>query len=313
MAMLLKIIQFYGRFLLSFSAIGFWWRQLFWPPFKPDFTGQTWLVTGASGGLGKSIVQQAAKAGATVLAAARSESKLKELIADSGAAGSNIIPVVADFGLQSSTAALIDKLNSEGRKIDVLVNNVGILLDDLAITAEGRETSFATNILTHFQLTEKGIETGLIKPDATVINMSSGGMYNAPLLVSKMNVTDPKQYRGVFAYAVHKRGQAELTKYWAQKYRAMKFYVMHPGWAKTDGVKTSLPRFYKILNTVLRDGYQGSETAIWLAATKPNCEPGAFWLDREPRSSHAFPATRITKNVPADLVAYLEKELASKA
>ncbi|MBL8642459.1 MAG: SDR family NAD(P)-dependent oxidoreductase [Rhodospirillaceae bacterium] len=310
MAMLLKILQFYGRFLLSFSAIGFWWRQLFWPPFKPDFSGQTWLVTGASGGLGKAIVQAAAKSGATVLAAARSEAKLKELVADSGSAGANIIPVVADLSLVKDTAAMIDKLNAEGRKIDVLMNNVGLLLDDLVLTAEGRETTFATNILTHFQLTERGIETGLLKPDAVVVNMSSGGMYNAPLLVSKMNVTDPKQYRGVFAYAVHKRGQAELTKYWAQKYRAMKFYVMHPGWAKTDGVKTALPRFYKILNLVLRDGHQGTDTAIWLAATKPNCEPGAFWLDRAPRESHAFAMTRITKNLPADLVDSLSKELA---
>ena len=308
MPMLLKIIQFYGRFLLSFSSIGFWWRSLFWPPLKPDFTGQTWLVTGASGGLGKSIVQNAARAGATVLAAARSSEKLNELIGQMP--GAKIIPVVADLSLQKDTATMVDHLTSAGHKIDVLVNNVGVLLDDHALTSEGRESSFAINILNHFLLTERGIEKGLLKPEATVINMSSGGMYNAPLMVAKMNVTDPSGYRGVFAYAVHKRGQAELTKYWHQKYRKMNFYVMHPGWAKTDGVKRSLPRFYKILNTVLRDAYQGSETAIWLAATKPKCEPGAFWFDREPRSSHAFPATRLTKNTPNDLTEFLMLELA---
>ena len=311
MAMFLKILQFYGRFLLSFSRIGFKWRALFWPPFKPNFTGQTWLVTGASGGLGKSIVQQAARAGATVLAAARNPDKLKDLIAETGA-NASIVPVAVDLALQKDTTAMVDDLVAKGHKIDVLVNNVGVLLDDLELTSEGRESSFAINILNHFLLTERGIEKGLLKADAVVINMASGGMYNAPLMVSKMNVTDPKSYRGVFAYAVHKRGQSELTKYWAQKYRAMKFYVMHPGWAKTDGVKRSLPRFYKILNLVLRDGYEGSETAIWLAATKPHCEPGAFWLDREPRSSHAFSATRLTKNVPADLVEYLQKELAKQ-
>ena len=308
MAMLLKIIQFYGRFLLSFSSVGFWWRSLFWPPIKPNFTGQTWLVTGASGGLGKSIVQSAARAGATVLAAARSSEKLNELIGQMP--GAKIIPVVADLSLQKDTAAMVDQLTSAGHKIDVLVNNVGVLLDDHALTSEGRESSFAINILNHFLLTERGIEKGLLKPEATVINMSSGGMYNAPLWVSKMNVTDPGSYRGVFAYAVHKRGQAELTKYWHQKYRKMNFYVMHPGWAKTDGVKRSLPRFYKILNTVLRDADQGSDTAIWLAATQPKCEPGAFWFDREPHSSHAFPVTRLTKNIPSDLVEYLTLELA---
>jgi dehydrogenase/reductase SDR family member 12 len=307
MAMLLKIIQFYGRYLLSFSSIGFWWRSKFWPPFQPDFKGQTWLVTGASGGLGKAIVQSAARAGATVLAAARSSEKLKELLADTP--GTKIIPVIADLSLQKDTTAMVDKLVADEHKIDVLINNVGVLLDDHALTAEGRESSFAINILNHFLLTERGIEKGLLKHDATVINMSSGGMYNAPLMISKMNVTDPASYRGVFAYAVHKRGQAELTKYWHQKYRSMNFYVMHPGWAKTAGVKRSLPRFYKILNLVLRDGQQGSETAIWLAAMKPKCEPGAFWLDREPRSNHAFAATRLTKNTPSDLVEYLTLEL----
>jgi len=236
---------------------------------------------------------------------------LKDLIAETP--GTAMEPVVVDFALQKDTTAMVDQLVSSGRKIDVLVNNVGVLLDDHEITSEGRESSFAINILNHYLLTERGIEKGLLKPDATVINMSSGGMYNAPLLVSKMNVLDPAAYRGVFAYAVHKRGQAELTKYWAQKYRSMNFYVMHPGWAKTDGVKRSLPRFYKILNLVLRDGHQGTETAIWLAATKPKCEPGAFWLDREPRSAHAFPATRMTKNIPSDLAEALAKELAKQA
>ncbi|MDX2142075.1 MAG: SDR family NAD(P)-dependent oxidoreductase [Rhodospirillaceae bacterium] len=308
MAMLLKIIQFYGRFLLSFSSIGFRWRALFWPPFMPNFTGQTWLVTGASGGLGKAIVQTAARAGATVLAAARSGEKLAEVIAETP--GANIVPVVVDLSLQKSTSRMVDDLAAAGHKVDVLVNNVGVLLDDHALTSEGRENSFAINILNHFLLTERGIEKALLKPDATIINMSSGGMYNAPLMVAKMNVTDPTGYRGLLAYAVHKRGQAELTKYWHQMHRGMNVYVMHPGWAKTDGVKRSLPRFYKILNTVLRDGHQGSDTAIWLAATKPKCEPGAFWFDRVPRSSHAFPATRLTKDVADDLVAYLKQELA---
>lgn len=308
MAMLFKIIQFYGRFLLSFTAIGFWWRQMFWPPFKADLKGQIWLVTGATGGLGKAVAQHAAKAGATVLALGRSADKLKQLIAETP--NTSIEAVTCELELQKDVQRVCDELAASGRKIDVLMNNVGILNHEMVKTAEGREQSFAINILNHFLLTEQGIAKGFLKPDATVINMSSGGMYNAPLLISQMNVIDPAKYRGVFAYAVHKRGQAELTKYWAQKHRGMNFYVMHPGWTKTEGVKRSLPRFYKILNLVLRDTYQGMETAIWLASTKPKCEPGAFWLDRLPRSSHAFPQTRLTKYISADLAEYLTQELA---
>jgi dehydrogenase/reductase SDR family protein 12 len=307
--MLLKIIQFYGRFLLSFTAIGFWARSLFWGRFAPDFSGQVWLVTGASGGLGKAIVDAAARAGATVLAAARSEAKLSELVAAHRAGA--VVPLAVDLALQRDTEALVGRLIQEGRKIDVLVNNVGILNNDFELTAEGREASFATNILTHFLLTERLIEKGILKPGAVVISMSSGGMYNAPLMVDRMNVTNPKAYRGVFAYAVHKRGQVELTKYWQETYgpRGFRFYVMHPGWAETAGVKRSLPRFYKILNAILRDGRQGTDTAIWLAATRPDCAPGAFWFDRAPRTEHIFDLTRQTKDTPASLAAYLRREL----
>jgi len=176
-----------------------------------------------------------------------------------------------------------------------------------------REYHSRRHILNHYLLTEKLIEKSVLKSDAVVINMSSGGMYNAPLMVDRMNVTKPERYSGVFAYAVHKRGQAELTKHWTAKYgaRGMKFYVMHPGWADTAGVERSLPRFHRILNAVLRDGRQGTETAIWLAAARPDGEPGGFWFDRKIRTSHVFPATRNSKNTPADLADYLAKELAT--
>lgn len=310
MAMFIKVCKFYGRFLLSFSAIGFWFRSLFWPRLNANFSGQTWLVTGASGGLGKAIVKQAVDANAVVLSAARSRAKLDDL---AKAFGPKVVPMVCDLALQRDVEKLIAELVASGKKIDVLVNNVGILANNFELTAEGRESSFATNILNHYLLTEALIEKGVLKNDAVVINMSSGGMYNAPLMVDRMNVTKPERYSGVFAYAVHKRGQAELTKYWTAKYgaRGMKFYVMHPGWADTAGVERSLPRFHRILNAVLRDGRQGTETAIWLAATKPDGEPGGFWFDRAVRTSHIFASTMTSKNTPADLADYLAKELAA--
>ena len=87
------------------------------------------------------------------------------------------------------------------------------------------------------------------QPQATIIEMSSGGMYNAPLTLDYMGMKDPKKYNGVYAYAVHKRGQAELVKYWQRRHGAsgLRCYVMHPGWADTDGVKTAMPNFRRRL------------------------------------------------------------------
>lgn len=310
--MLIKIVKFYGRFAPNFSAIGYYARRPFWGSLDADFTGQTWLVTGASGGIGRAIVLEAARRGARVLAVARDPLKLDQVVAEARDGGA-VVPMAADLSLMSETAALVNHLQAEGHRIDVLVNNVGAMFHQHQITAEGMELSYALNILNHYLLTERMINGALVNAGGTVINMSSGGMYNTSLKVDLMNVTDPKQYVGVVAYGVQKRGQAEVTRYWQDKYGAshdLRFYVMHPGWTDTEGVKTAMPRFRKILRLVLRDGEQGGDTAIWLAAKRPQADPAGFWFDRKPRSAHAYAATRKTRYTPEDLAAFLDKDIA---
>ena len=96
-----------------------------------------------------------------------------------------------DFALQQDTARLLDRLQAAGRKIDVLVNNVGVLLDDHSLTAEGRETSFGSNLLSHYHLTEGLIRRGLMAESrALVINMTSGGGYNVALGTGLLDI-DP--------------------------------------------------------------------------------------------------------------------------
>lgn len=313
LSMLVKIVKFYGRFAPTFSAVGYYARRPFWGSLDADFTGQTWLVTGASGGIGRAIVLEASRRGARVLAVARNPGKLDQLVSEA-MGGGEVVPMAADLSLMSETSALVERLQRENLRVDVLVNNVGALVHQHQLTAEGKESSYALNILNHYLLTEGLVAGGLINAGGTVINMSSGGMYNAPLMVDRMNVTDPAQYSGVFAYAVHKRGQAELTRYWQDKYgeeRDLRFYVMHPGWTDTEGVQTAMPRFRRILKLILRDGYQGGDTAIWLAAKRPEADPAGFWFDRKPRSAHAYPATRRTRHTPEDLAAFLEHEIDS--
>jgi len=310
-----KIVGFYSRFTASFTQVGYRWRRFSWPTFTPDYRGQRWLVTGGSGGIGRHVVLEAARAGATVTAVARSESKLGALRDDARKAGiAGVETECCDFTLQSDTERLLRRLEASGRKVDVLVNNVGVLLDDLSVTPEGRESSFVSNLLSHYQLTEGLIRQGLLAgPKATVINMTSGGGYNMPLMVAMLNVTDPAKYNGVFAYGFHKRAQMVLNQYWRDTYgsRGIAFYVMHPGWADTDGVKRSLPRFRKILRPILRDAASGADTALWLAGTRPTQpEHELVWFDRAIRPAHVYERTRVTKDTPQSLVAYLESELA---
>lgn len=303
MVLLWRILQFYGRFFFSFTAIGYGVRSLFWKSVKHDFSGQTWLVTGASGGIGKAIALAAARAGAQVILAARSAEKLEVAIRDAEP-GLDTTAETADLSLMREAAALAERL--AGRNIDVLVNNVGVLLNHHSLTDEGHETSFATNLLGHYLLTEKLLEAGCLGPGSAVINMSSGGMYNAPLTLAPMNPKTPERYNGGVAYALHKRAMAVLTDHWQTRHRGRRFYLTHPGWVDTEGVKSSLPTFRRLLKSVLRNADQGADTTLWLAATRPEPRPDAVWFDRAARPAHAFKRTRASKHAPGDLVALLE-------
>jgi dehydrogenase/reductase SDR family protein 12 len=311
-ARLKKVVAFYGRFLVSFSAIGYRARALTWQALPASFGGQTWIVTGATAGIGRATVEGATRRGATVLALARSREKLDALVRGAPGPG-KVIPIVVDLSLVADTQRAAAAIVAQGTRIDVLVNNVGLLLDDLSTTSEGFETSYATNLLTHWVLTEALLQGKVLAPQATIIEMSSGGMYNAGLTLDYMNMRDPRKYNGVYAYAVHKRGQAALVEYWQKRHGAtgLRCYVMHPGWADTDGVKTAMPNFRRRLRTVLRDSAQGADTALWLAATRPSDQgPEAFWFDRAPRAAHAYPHTIKSKYTPDDLATFLAKEAA---
>lgn len=313
---LAKIITFYARFTPTYTKTGYWARCLSWGSGpKLDFSGQTWLVTGASAGIGQAIAKAAAEAGAQVIAAARSLQRLEGSVANLKPEVRQRVRLIAhDLSLKSGNQALVDQLAREGVRVDVLQNNVGLLLNKLEITPEGKETSFATNVLMHYLLTEGLISNGVLKNDAIIVNMTSGGMYNAPLGYRSLNVTDPKKYNGKVAYAYAKRAQVALTVHWNEKYgdRGIRCYVTHPGWTKTPGVKTALPLFWKIQNVLLRTPRQGADTALWLCATKPEItSEEVIWFDRAARETHMYDFTRKPQCTVEELVAYLEQELAS--
>ncbi len=301
--------MFYGRFAASFSQVGFLTRRMFWPSFKPDFRGQHWLVTGGSGGLGRQMVWAGLQGGATVIAAARSEQKLRELASEAAAAGLSRLEIEhCDFTSMRETRELVERLSSRGSRIDVLMNNVGVMNDELVITPEGVEASFASNLLAHYVLTEGLIDRGILSGGSAVINITSGGGYSIPLSTALLNITNSAQFNGVVAYAAHKRAQISLTSFWREQHgdKGIGFYVMHPGWADTAGVQRSLPRFRRLFRPVLRDARSGADTALWLAATRPN-QPSheLVWFDRKIRAAHAFAYTKATKETATDLANYL--------
>ena len=304
----LASLLFYARFVRQFSALGYRRAARGWSPMVPDFNGQTWLVTGATGGIGRAIALAANRYGARVLAVGRSAPKGRALKAASRVPG-RLLPITAELSLLAAIRRLVTVPSVAARPIDVLVNNVGVLLHAHQLTAEGLETSFATNLLGPYVLTEALHRGGQLAPDGLVINVASGGMYGSPLRLAAMNALDPGRFDGMAAYAMHKRAQVELTRAWNRRWQGRPtVHVMHPGWVDTAGVQTALPGFRRRLKGVLRDAEQGADTVLWLAATRPPAlAEGGIWLDRAVQPEHAFAWTRNSPHSAEALADHLEQ------
>lgn len=306
---LFKSVNFYGRFALSFTRVGYIARGLPLRPVRADYGGQTWLITGATGGLGKAATLKAVAKGAKVHAVGRNLQALDALVAETARMPGKVVPVVCDLSSMAAVAAMARRPDIAAVQYDVVVNNVGLLMREFKPTAEGFETSYATNLLGHYILTEQLQAQGRLKPGAAVINVVSGGLYNVPLNKSMLNIPQEK-FNGFAAYASHKRAQLALTEHWRSAFPdgGIKTYAVHPGWADTAGVKTSLPRFRKVLAPILRNDAEGADTIDWLAATRPPELVDQIWFDRKPRTAHAYARTRETRTTIADIVDYLERD-----
>ncbi|MGB3049577.1 MAG: SDR family NAD(P)-dependent oxidoreductase [Polyangiales bacterium] len=285
--------RFLDKSLLGYTSLGYRWRPH--SSIDADLTGRTAVVTGATSGLGKYTATELARLGANVRIVGRDRDRTQraaQAIAEQ--TGNVAVRVeIADLSLMSDVRALAGRLETP---IHILVNNAGVLLPTRSETAEGVETTFATNLLGHFLLTNLLVPKLATSAPARIINVSSGGMYAQRILVNDLQ-NARGTYDGAKAYARTKRGQVILTELWAEALapRGIVVHAMHPGWADTPGVSTSLPRFYKLTKPLLRSPAQGADTIVWLCAADDAARStGKFWHDRTPRPTHRFARTRET-------------------
>lgn len=283
----------------SFSAPGYSVRKRAWEPedLPKDLGGQHIVVTGANSGLGYATTENLAGRGATLHMLCRNkergeaarESILKKL------PEATLHLHIVDVSLVSEILRFAEDYRARFDRLDVLILNAGVLLDARSETKEGIESSFATNVLGPFVLCHELEELLSAGDGARVIFVSSGGMYTQKLDVRDFQF-EKKSFDGVVAYAQNKRAQVILTEQFAELWRdkGIRVNAMHPGWADTPGVQSSLPVFRALTSFMLRDSVQGADTIVWLACSERVKEKtGLFFFDRLPRRAHApFAKTR---------------------
>jgi dehydrogenase/reductase SDR family member 12 len=272
-------------------------RDIVWSPdeLRP-MDGKVVLVTGATSGLGLAAAEGFARLGATVWLLARDEQRGEraraEIVARSG--NDDVQVGLCDLSDLKTVRRFAERFSGQAPRLDVLVNNAGALLGERALSVDGIELTFATNVLGPFLLTNMLIPLLEQSARARIVNVSSGGMYTQRIHLDDLQMTR-EEFDGPTAYARTKRAQVILTELWAQRLSGtgVLVHAMHPGWTDTPGLQSSLPRFYSLTKWLLRTPRQGADTIVWLGdACEPARSSGGFWHDRRQRPTHRVPWTK---------------------
>ncbi|XP_057223382.1 dehydrogenase/reductase SDR family member 12 isoform X1 [Malurus melanocephalus] len=265
-----------------------------------DVAGRSFLVTGANSGIGKATAKEIARRGGTVHLVCRNKERAEvakeEIVTETG--NQNIFLHIVDISNPKEIWKFAEKFRNE-HKLNVLINNAGCMVNNRELTEDGLEKNFATNTLGTYIMTTALLPLLEKEADSRVITVSSGGM-----LVQKLNISDLQSGNGPFdgtmVYAQNKRQQVVLTEQWAKAHRNIHFSVMHPGWADTPAVRSSMPDFYERMKNSLRTDAQGADTVLWLAvsAEATKLPSGLFFQDRQAVPTHLPLAW--THSSPAD-------------
>ena len=141
--------------------------------------GKSIVVTGASSGMGKAIVERFAKEGARIIAVARRKERLEELAEQLKDSGGTVIPFVGDVSRQETVEAAIDLAVEKFGRLDVLINNAGIM-DDMSpigdVKTEKIDQVFAVNVYGPMYAMRKAVRVFLDQGDGgNIINVASFG------------------------------------------------------------------------------------------------------------------------------------------
>ncbi|NDZ77281.1 SDR family NAD(P)-dependent oxidoreductase [Streptomyces sp. SID10853] len=252
----------------------------------PDQSGRTAVVTGANSGIGLVTARELARRGARVILACRSETRGREAEATIRAdvPDADVEFVRLDLADLSSVREFVSAVRAE--RLDLLINNAGVMALPYGTTADGFETQFGVNHLGHFALTGLLVPKLLNTPDARVVSVSSGLHVISNIDINDLN--SERNYRRWVAYGRSKTANLlfvhELTRRLVTAGSGLVAAASHPGYAATNlqtaGVRmegrTGAERAVELGNRVFAQSAETGALPTLYAATAPCVLPDSF-------------------------------------
>jgi NAD(P)-dependent dehydrogenase (short-subunit alcohol dehydrogenase family) len=269
----------------------------------PNQSGKTFFVTGANTGIGFEAAKVLAGRGGRVLLGCRNSEKGKDALARIAHAhpGANIELIEIDLADLASVRKAAEIVAREPR-LDVLVNNAGVMWNPKTVTKDGFESQFGVNHLGHFALTGLLLPKLVETPKSRIVIVSSLGhrQGNHDLFWDDINADQDyhprtRYYASKLANLLH---MYELDRRLRGKGSSTIALAVHPGAADTE-----LPRYVtgpvglvaRALIPVIRRFMNTAEGGAWptlLAATAPGVEGGQYFGPGG-RGEMAGPATQV--------------------
>lgn len=204
----------------------------------PDQTGRVAVITGANSGIGFVAARALALRGAAVVLACRSLEKgqaaMQRIKADSPEAKVEVETM--DLASLASVRSAAQAILSRHPRLDLLINNAGVMAPPHGTTAEGFELQFGTNHLGHFALTGLLLDRLLATAGSRVVTVSSNAHH-----IGRIRFEDLNFERGYHAWPAYGQSKLanlmftyELQRRLEKVSRTTLALAAHPGWAKTE-------------------------------------------------------------------------------
>ena len=259
----------------------------------PGQQGRLAVVTGANTGLGLETAQVLAARGASVVLAVRDIEKGKRAAARIAgtAPGADVMVQPLDLTSLDSIRAAADELRAKHPRIDLLINNAGVMFTPKQTTGDGFELQFGTNHLGHFALTGLLLEQLLAVPGSRVVTVSSLGHR----LGARINFDDlqwERSYRRVAAYSQSKLANLLFTYELQRRLSGVGTTIAvaaHPGLADTELTRNTPAITAFFYARVMSQTAAMGALPILRAATDPGVLGGQYYGPGGPFEARGYP------------------------